>query len=168
MQAPGRDLAAHVGQLPRGHGGQKPGPGPPANPVIGFPGTERVSAERERYLTIVQAPPIVLAVHYPGFIGVQLQPNAAQPTFNRFTHLVGLALGHTVDHRIVCKTLEPDRREFPKQPHVQPVVGSPGGSHPRAPTERSVNLSIHSALLTLSSGTRASMSSERTARAPSR
>jgi len=27
--------------------------------------------------------------------------------------------------------------------------GGPGGSHPRAPTERSVNLSVHSALLTV-------------------
>jgi transposase len=46
--------------------------------------------------------------------------------------------------------------------------GRPGEFHPEAPTERNVTVSGHSALLTLSTGTRASMPSERTARAPSR
>jgi hypothetical protein len=52
--------------------------------------------------------PIVLAVHHPRFIRVQLQPNATQPSFNCRTHLMSLALSHTADHRIVCETLEPD------------------------------------------------------------
>src|SRR5664279_1835676 len=47
---------------------------------------------------------------------------------------------------------------------VLAVSGSPGESHPQAPTERSVTVSRHSALTTQSAGTGESMPSARTAR----
>lgn len=47
MRAPGRHLADHIGQLRRCHGGQKFRAGPLPYPVIGFPGTKGVLAERE-------------------------------------------------------------------------------------------------------------------------
>src|SRR5450755_1937197 len=45
---------------------------------------------------------------------------------------------------------------------VLAVSGSPGESHPRAPTERSVTISRHSALTIQSGGTGASTTSART------
>ena len=52
--------------------------------------------------------------------------------------------------------LEPDSRELPCHPQVERIVGSPGESHPWAPTERNVTVSRHSALLIQSIRTRAS------------
>src|SRR5664279_3868090 len=55
----------------------------------------------------------------------------------------------------------------PSLSHSWHTSGRPGEFHPGAPTERSVTVSRHSALLILSTGTRASRPSGRRARVPS-
>src|SRR5674476_852504 len=63
----------------------------------------------------------------------------------------------SVNSRSASRTLSEDRTQS----------GRPGEFHPGAPTERSVTVSRHSALLILSTGTRASRPSGRRARVPS-
>ena len=53
---------------------------------------------------------------------MQLQPQLRQPRGERLPDLPGLALGHTVHHRVVGVTLEFRRRELPLQEHIERVM----------------------------------------------
>src|SRR5664280_3607346 len=53
---------------------------------------------------------------------MKFQPDIGEPTTDRLPHFAGLALGHAVDHRIVCEPLELDTRIFSGHPGVEAVV----------------------------------------------
>ncbi len=50
----------------------------------------------------------VLAVHDPGLVGMQLQPDLGHPVLQRGQHLAGLALADAVHDRVIHIALEPD------------------------------------------------------------
>jgi hypothetical protein len=72
----------------------------------------------------VQAtPPVVLAVHDAGLVGMQPQPPALrQPRRDRLQHSMRLGFAATVDHHVIAVPFEPDGREHPPYPGVERVV----------------------------------------------
>ncbi len=85
--------------------------------------------QRERHVLIGTAPPVVLAVHDPGLVRVQLQPQTGQPRIERGPHLAGLPLGRTMDHGVVGIPFERHGRELPRQEHVERLVQHQVGQH---------------------------------------
>jgi hypothetical protein len=53
---------------------------------------------------------------------MEFQADISEPTGDRSPHRLGLAFICAMDHRVICKTLEPDSREFPRHPSVETVM----------------------------------------------
>jgi hypothetical protein len=68
---------------------------------------------------IVTASFAVLAVHDPGLVGMQPQPDLDHPVFQRGQHPVGLALGDAVHDRVINIALKLNGWELPDHPGVE-------------------------------------------------
>src|SRR6476620_3706432 len=122
MYLPRGHLSTHIRQLATIDRTSKPRECPSLCLVEGLPGTKRIAAERKRHHRVIPVPPTVLAVHYFRLLGMQTQSDIGEPTPDCLPHLPGLTFGHTVDHRIVRETLEPDSRIFPRDPQIEAVM----------------------------------------------
>ena len=72
--------------------------------------------------SIASAPFAVLAVHDPGLVGMQPQPDLDHPVLQRGQHLAGLALADAVDDRVIDIAFEADPRELPSHPRIKRIV----------------------------------------------
>ncbi len=122
MNPPRSDPAHHRRQLARRDRRQEGREAQVLAVVVRLSSSERVAAERERDLFISSAAVAVLALHDPRLVGMKLQPDPDKPTRDRIPHLAGLTFADAMDHRIVCKALERDRRELPDHPRIKPVM----------------------------------------------
>jgi hypothetical protein len=86
------------------------------------PRPEGEPEERERRVLCRAAPYRVLAVDQPGLVRVQAQAHLSHPLLQRGPDHPGLLLGAAVHHGVVDVPLERDRREFPRQPHIERVM----------------------------------------------
>ena len=69
------------------------------------------------------APPVpILGVNYPGFAGMQPQPDLFHPAADRFRHGQRLGVTAAVHHRIVDIAFEGDAWELPGHPPIERVV----------------------------------------------
>ena len=120
--------AAHIRQLPRGHGREEAGEGFLRGLVIGLPGPERATAERERDRPVRRTTaPAVTAVHDQRLLRVEFQAQPGEPTGNRIPHLAGTAFTDAADHHIICKAFERDSRGFPCHPSVEAIMQKQNG-----------------------------------------
>ena len=131
VDAPGVDFPAHsLEGVLAGRGQEGAEHRAVSLPGRGLPGAERVAEESERRFRAVFAPPVpVLAVHDPGLVRVQLQPDFGHPFFQGSEDLAGLLPRRAVHHGVVGVTLELDRRELPFEPFVERVVHEQVGEH---------------------------------------
>ena len=78
-----------------------------------LPQGEREPEEGERRVLMLLATPVpVLAVHDPGLVGMQPQPDVGHPRRERGQHLLCLPLGHAMHDRVVGVPLELHRWEL--------------------------------------------------------
>ena len=128
VQSPGPHLTPDLVQgvlADRGH--KRDEHGPVLGPRCAWPESE--PEERKRCVLIVTAAFAVLAVHDPGFVGMQPQPDLAHPVLQRGQHLAGLTLADAVHDRIIDIAFEPDARELPSHPHVKRIVQEQVSQH---------------------------------------
>jgi hypothetical protein len=134
-------LGASV-QLPPAHGAAEPFQGlladrreergehvPPRTP--GCAGPERVPQEREGRVLPGATPAAVLAVHDPGLVGMQPQPDLGHPVPDRPAHILRLASADAVHHAVVGVALELDGGEPPGHPGVERVMQKQVRQHGR-------------------------------------
>jgi hypothetical protein len=137
--------AAQLGapvQLPPAHGAAEPFQGlladrreergehvPPR--TTGCAGPERVPQEREGRVLPGATPAAVLAVHDPGLVGMQPQPDLGHPVPDRPAGVLRLASADAVHHAVVGVAFERYRREDPAHPRVERVMQKQVRQHGR-------------------------------------
>jgi len=63
-----------------------------------------------------------LAVDNPGLVGMQPQPDLAQPDGDPPTHIPNLLLAEAMDHNVIAVPFERDARELPGHPLIERIV----------------------------------------------
>lgn len=129
-------------QLPPAHGAAEPFQGlladrrgergehvPPR--TTGCAGPERVPQEREGRVLPGATPAAVLAVHNPGLVGMQPQPDLGHPVPDRPAHILRLAFADAVHHAVVGVAFEWYGREHPGHPCVERVMQKQVRQHGR-------------------------------------
>jgi hypothetical protein len=90
--------------------------------TTGWAGPERVPQEREGRVLPGATPAAVLAVHDPGLVGMQPQPDLGHPVPDRPAGVLRLASADAVHHAVVGVAFERYRREGPAHPRVERVM----------------------------------------------
>ena len=85
-----------------------------------FPEPEPQEVELD--VLMLASPVVVLAVHDPGLLRVQGQPDLAHPFPDRREHMPCLAFADAVHHHVVHVAFERDGRERPGHPRIERVV----------------------------------------------
>ncbi|GAA4472471.1 hypothetical protein GCM10023170_092320 [Phytohabitans houttuyneae] len=91
-------------------------------PAAGLAGAEGEPEERERRVLVRAASVAVLAVHDPGLVRVQSQPDLDHPVLDRRPYRLRLLLADAMHDRVVGVALERDARETLGHPRVERVV----------------------------------------------
>jgi len=83
---------------------------------------KRVAQKRKRRVLCRITPICVLAIHDPGFVGMQPQPDLYHPVFDRCAHLLSVLLAGAVHDGVVRETFERDVREVPGHPRIERIM----------------------------------------------
>ena len=92
---------------------------------------EREPQERELGVLVRGTPPSVLAVHNPGFVGMQPQPDLLHPLRDRRQHLACTGFADAVHHRVIHVPFERHGRELPGHPRIERIMEEQISQHRR-------------------------------------
>jgi hypothetical protein len=90
--------------------------------TINLRSSGRTPQERELGVLVRGTPPFVLAVHDPGLVGMQPQPDLFHPRADRGQHSSCLPLTNAVHHRVIRVAFELHTRKLPGHPRIKRIV----------------------------------------------